>query len=197
MGLEQFWGGYLHIEKESGTEKSQMKAYAILNLRKDTILFSHGVMGIFIQNEQSYKTAFLEYKRSLSENNQRCSFGEGCVSLDGNLAIISLSVGRNGAKWNIIIDLKEYLNCPRIRTNENDYYRGGLGLAFVSRTINGTSCFRLGLVRKTFVKEFISLENAEMKARLKLLDDSKDAIWKPLKLSGWLDKLWYDWILNE
>lgn len=197
LGTGAVLGGYLHIEKKIGTENSQMKAYAILNLRNDKILFSEDVMGIFTQNEQCYRKSFLEYKKNLDKNNQRCLFCEGCVNSDGSIAIITLAVDGNGAKWNIIIDLKEYLNCSRIRINENDYYRGGLGLAFISRTINGTSCFRMGLVRNAFVKEFISLENEEMKDRLKLLDDSKDAIWKPLKLSGWLDKLWYNWMMSD
>ena len=196
LGTGKILGGYVHIEK-NGTESSEIKVYAVLNLRRNEILFSEEVSNIFTQNKQNYGAAFLEYKKTLDKNSQRCSFGEGCISSDGNLAVITLSINHNGAKWNIIIDLKEYLNCLRSRSNENDLYRGGLGLAFVSRTIHGTSCFRLGLVRKSFIKKSISLENDDIKAKLKLLDDSKDAMWKPLKLSGWLDKLWYNWMMSE
>lgn len=197
LGTGKILGGYVHIEKQIGAESSEMKAYAVLNLRRNEILFSEEVSNIFSQNIQDYRAAFLEYKKTLDKNDQRCTYGEGCISSDGSLAVITLSTNNNGAKWNIIVDLKEYLNCLRSRTNENDLYRGGLGLAFVSRTIHGTSCFRLGLVRKSFIKNSIDLENNYIKSKLKLLDDSKDAMWKPLKLSGWLDKLWYNWMMSE
>lgn len=182
---------YIHIDQH-------LNAYAILNIRNDEVLSSNSISTIFCsENQESYYNSFRKFQKDLDENNQRCSFGEGTVSSDGSISIITLRTphGR-GEKWTIVIDLSNYLLCGRSHSSENDLYRGGLGLVFASRTTNGTMCFRIGLVRKKFFKSFFSLNNAEIKSRLQILDDSRNAIWRPLKLSGFLDKIWYNWIMG-
>lgn len=182
---------YIHIDQ-------YLNAYAILNIRNDEVLSSNSISTIFCpENQKSYYDGFRKFQKDLDENNKRCSFGQGTVSADGSILIITLKTphGR-GEKWTIVIDLSNYLSCARSHSNENDRYRGGLGLVFASRTINGTMCFRIGLVRKKFIKNFFCLDNAEIKSRLQILDDSRNAIWRPLKLSGFLDKIWYNWIMG-
>lgn len=182
---------YIHIDQ-------YLNAYAILNIRNDEILSSNRIPTVFRpENQENYYNSFKKFQKDLDENNQRCSFGEGTISSDGSISIITLRTphGR-GEKWTIVIDQSNYLSCARSHSNENDRYRGGLGLVFASRTTNGTMCFRIGLVRKKFFKSFFSLDNDEIKSRLQILDDSRNAIWRPLKLSGFLDKIWYNWIMG-
>lgn len=189
LGTGSTLGAYLHID-------SSLNAYAILNLRSDDVLRSDNVSDIFRSEHQNYYDRFLEFQRNLDENNKRCFFSKGSISCDGPLISIDLSVQKDAeSKWKILIDSTNYSSSTREHLSENDNYRGGLGLVLASRTINGTMCFRIGLVRKAFRNDFFHLENSEIQARLQILDDSKNAVWRPLKISGFLDKIWYNWIM--
>lgn len=197
LGTGAVLGAYIHIENAGSALEPQLDAYSVLGIRSEYVLLGDNISEIFKNKGKNYKERFKLFKKGLNVNDQRCSWWQGNVNADGTLAIIDLLKSDTGAKWKIILDIKEYIRCRRDREREDDYYRGGLGLVLATRTLHGTACFRLGLIRKTFIKQAISMNNEDMKSRLKLLDDSKEAMWKPLKLSGWLDKHWYDWIMTE
>lgn len=197
LGTSAVLGAYLHIERADDIYPPKLAAYAVLGIRSDHIFLSNEIEEIFHQTGQKYKDAYKEYKQTLDSNDRRCYWGQGDIDTDENLVIITLITSDTGARWEIIIDLYEYLERQKYRENENDFYRGGMGLALVSRDIHGTFCLRLGLIRKTRTKQSVSLSTVELRNKLKISDDSKDAVWKPIKLSRWIDKLWYDWIMNS
>ena len=197
LATGEILGSYIHVENEDDTGK-MLKAYAIFNIRSDKILFSDKISNVFSSESQSYQEQFNKLKTGLDEDDRRCFFGKGYVISDEQLAIITLDAECNGGKWVIIVDLKEYIRYKNGEINKDNCYKGGLGLGFAFKTKHdGTMCFRIGLVRKEFIKNFIRLENDDIKSKLKILDDSKDAIWKPLKLSGWLDRQWYNWMMSK
>lgn len=196
LGTGSVLGSYIHIEDAGTPDNPQMTAYAILGIRDKKVLVGNDISQIFRDCTSNYHNSYIEFRRGLSDNDRRCTWLQGSLSLDGNLAAIHLGSNNSHETWTIILNITEYLHCRRDRQKENDRYRGGLGLVLALRSIHGTSCFRLGLVRNTFINHAMIQNNDEIKDRLKLLDDSKDALWKPLKLSGWLDRLWYDWIMN-
>lgn len=190
-------GSYIHIENAGTADTPQMTVYAIFGIRDKEVLLESDITQIFNGVPTTYHDSYIKFKKGLSDNDKRCTWLQGALSSDGNLATIHLASRNSHETRIIILDITEYLRCGREREKENDLYRGGLGLVLAFRTVNGTISFRLGLVRKSFMNHAMLRNSEEMKGRLKLLDDSKDAIWKPLKLSGWLDKLWYDWIMNS
>lgn len=196
LGKRYVLGSYIHIENTGTSDKPQMTAYATFGIRSQEVLLGNQISKIFNGSAQDYYNSFKKFKKGLSDNGRRCSWLQGPLSSDGDLATIHLSSINSRETWTIILDIEEYLRCRRDREKDNDLYRGGLGLVLALRTIHGTISFRLGLVRKSFLKESMIQNSDEMTERLKLLDDSKNAMWKPLKLSGWLDKLWYDWIMT-
>lgn len=197
LGTGAVLGAYIHIENAGAALEPQLDAYAILGVRSEQVLLCEHISALFSKKGINYKEKFKAFKKTLGDNDKRCSWWQGNVSVDGKLAVIDLEKNSTGARWKIILDMQEYMKCRRDREKDNDYYRGGLGVVLATRTIHGTICLRFGLVRKTSMKPSIRMSNEEMKLKLKLLDDSKEALWKPLKLSGWLDKHWYDWIMTE
>lgn len=196
FGKGNILGAYIHIENTGTAENPQMAAYAIMGMRDKELLLGSEIAQVFRNHRPNYHSAYSEFKKGLSVNDKRCIWLEGTLSLDGDLVFIHLASNKSSETWTIILDIAEYLRSDRDRENENDLYRGGLGLALAIKTVHGIICFRLGLVRKSFMNDAMIHNNEELKDRLKLLDDSKDAGWKPLKLSNWLDKLWYDWFMN-
>ena len=197
LGTGAVLGAYIHIENVGSTMEPKLDAYAILSIRSEQVLLCDQISAVFSSSEKNYKEAFKAYKKTLGDNDKRCSWWQGTVSADGKLAVIDLMKNSTGARRKVFLDMQEYMKCRRDREKDNDYYRGGLGVVLATRTIHGTICLRFGLVRKTSMKPSLSMSNDEMKLRLKILDDSKEAVWKPLKLCGWLDKHWYDWIMTE
>lgn len=196
LGKGSVLGSYIHIENTGTRDKPQMTAYAIAGIRGKEALLGNEIANIFNGPVKNYYNSYKKFKEELSDNDRRCSWLQGTLSSDGELATLHLSSINSQMTWTIILDIKEYMRCRRDREKDNDFYRGGLGLVLALKTVHGTISFRLGLVRKSFLKKTMIQNNNEMADRLKLLDDSKDAMWKPLKLSGWLDKLWYEWIMN-
>ncbi|MBQ9082233.1 MAG: hypothetical protein IJY28_01895 [Clostridia bacterium] len=197
LGNRSVLGAYLHIENAGTADEHELTACAVLNIRSENAMFGGKIAEIFSQTGRDYKNAFQRVKSSFNPNDRRCSWGQGTVCADGALADLTLKINDTGARWKILLDMTEYLRCGRGREQENDCYRGGLGIVLASRTIHGTYCFRLGLVRKTLLQKPIPLNNDTMKDMLKISDDSRDALWKPMKLSGLLDKRWYEWFMNN
>lgn len=197
FGKQTILGAYLHIENAGTVRQPQLTAYAIVNVRNADTLLSDQIAQIFTDSSSDYRAAFKTFKQSLSDNGKRCSLLHGPVDADGTLVDITLKKDDTPEHWKILLDVAEYLRCKRDRENEKDFYRGGLGITLASRTIHGTFCFRLGVVRKTCIRNAMIQNHDEMINRLKILDDTRDAMWKPLKLSGYKDKIWYEWIMNE
>lgn len=197
LGTSTVLAAYIHIENKGTRTAPELKAYAMLGIRSENVLMSEELYRVFHQSERGYRDAFRSFKKSLTDNNRRCSWGEGTVKAEDNLAMIALNTGETGGKWIIMLDVAGYMHCGRDRDCERDGYRGGLGLVLSSRTLHGTYCSRFGVVRREFIHADLILNHEEMKDKLKILDDSKDAFWKPLKLSTWQDKLWYDWFMND
>lgn len=190
-------GTYLHIENAGSISEPKMKAYMIFGIRNNQVLLSKELADVFSPDNRNYEEAFRNLKKALSENDKRCSWSEGMVTSDGNLAIIQLNIDNGHGKWELMIDMENYLKCTREKNEDKNYYRGGLGLVLASRTLHGTYCLRLGLIRKSFMKESFGTGHEKMIDMLKVMDGSKQAEWKPLKLSGWLDKCWYNLIMDE
>ena len=195
LGIRKVLGAYIHI-KNMGTEESpQMMAYAALGLRNTQVLLDPKLADVFSGPVGTFAEAFQRYKRELSTNWKRCSLFSGPVSLDGTMAHIRLMKDGTPETWNIMLEMKDYFACARERTEEDDWYRGGMGVNLAYKSHRGTFCFRIGLVRRSFLKDHM-IHDGEMRNRLKLLDDSKDAEWKALKISGHIDTVWYEWILH-
>lgn len=197
FGEKSILGTYLHIKNIGTIEEPQLTAYAIVNIRSTEILIGDKISQVFTGSVENYRTAFKAFKQELTDNEKRCSWCYGPISTDGTLVNIHLNKNDSPEKWQILLDIAEYLRCNRERENENDFYRGGLGITLASRTIHGTFCFRMGIVRKTCINDAMIRDHDKMLKRLKILDDTEDAIWKPLKLSNYKDKKWYEWIMNE
>lgn len=196
LGKGSILGAYIHIENIGTRDKPQVTAYAIAGIRSKEVLLGNEIANIFNGPVTNYYNSYKNFKKELSDNDRRCSWFQGTLSSDGELATLHLSSVNSKKSWIIVLNVEEYMRCRRNREKDNDFYRGGLGLVLALKTVHGTISFRLGLVRKSFLNKTMSQNNNEMVNRLKLLDDSKDAMWKPLKLSKWLDKLWYEWIMN-
>lgn len=197
LGTSTVLAAYIRIENQGTRRSPELTAYALLGIRSEKVLLSQELHNVFHQTQGRYQDAFRDFKKSLTDNDRRCSWAQGEVFSEGNLAIIDLLTNTTGGKWTIMLDIAGYLQCGRDRDCESDGYRGGLGLVLSSRTLHGTYCSRFGVIRREFIHDTLLLNHEEMKNKLKVLDDSKDAFWKPLKLSGWLDKLWYDWFMND
>lgn len=195
LGDGTLLNAYLHIKNIGTTSSPQIAAYIISGIRNRQILCSNGLTHLFSSNDSNLKQDFEAFKETLSENDKRCSLGIGTVTLENTLAIIDLKM--NHGKWEILLDFENYLKGTRKKKEDKDYYRGGLGLVLASRTIHGTCCLRIGFVRKSFMKNTLCSENKKLLEILKIQDGSRDAEWKPLKLSGFLDKCWYNMIMDE
>ena len=197
FGKQAILGAYLHIENTGTARQPQLTAYAIVNVRSTETLLSDEIAQVFADSSRDYQAAFKTFKHGLSDNGKRCSLLHGPIDADGTLVDIHLKKDDTPEHWKILLDMAESLRCRRERKNEKDFYRGGLGITLASRTIHGTFCFRLGVVRRTCMSDAMLRNHDEMISRLKILDDTEDAMWKPLKLSGYKDKVWYEWIMNE
>lgn len=197
LGTGSVLGAYLHIENTGTWEAPEMTAYAVFHIRHDSVLFGRPLAEIFSRSSRYYQNAFQEFKASLRSNDRRCAWARGPVSVDGRHAVITLAAGEPGAVWTIYLDLKEHLRCKQDFENEADCFRGGLGLLLAARTADGTYCSRLGLVRREYAVSAMRLDSDQLRDRLKILDSSQEAEWKPLKLSGWLNKHWHEWIMSE
>lgn len=197
LGTKSILSTYIHIENAGTVACPQLTAYAVFGIRSNEVLMGDDLSQVFIGPAKDYHDAFTTFKHTLSDNGKRCSWLCGPICADGTIVNIQLQKNNSPEKWTILLDISEYLRCKRDRENESDFYRGGLGITLASRTVHGTFCFRLGLVRKSCINDEMIQNQEEMKERLNILDGSKDALWKPLKLSGWLDKIWYEWIMNE
>lgn len=195
LGNGTLLSAYLHIDNIGSADTPELMAYMISGIRNQQVLCDDNLAKIFTLDTFNYEKYFREYKEMLSENDQRCSWGEGTLSYKDNLALLTLTL--NHGNWEVFIDMENYLKGNRKKENENDYYRGGLGLVLATRTIHGTYCLRMGLVRKSFFKDSLLTDKEKMAEMFKIMDGSRDAEWKPLKLSGWLDKRWYDLIMDE
>ena len=188
---------YIHITNLGTEESPQMMAYAALWLRSQRVLLDPKLAKIFSGPAGSYADAFERYKSGLSDNGKRCALLSGPVSVDGTMAHIHLEKRAAPESWHIMLNLDDYAKCARKRKDENDLYRGGMGVTVAYRTQWGTFFFRIGLVRRFFLKRNMIRDVQETKSRLKLLDETENAEWKALKISGHIDKVWYEWIMDS
>lgn len=195
LGSGAVLGAYFYIENRGSAASPEMAVAMISGIRSRDMLLSATLRDIFFADTTSYQESFRGYKETLSENDKRCSFSEGTITLDHNLAVLQLHM-KNYGKWEIFLDLENYLKGNRKKEEAKDYYRGGLGLVVATNTFHGTYCQRFGMIRNLFIKEHLWTKEDKMTEMLKLLDGSRQADWKPLKLSGWLDKCWYNWMMD-
>lgn len=193
-GTTPVLGAYIRIEKQ---KDSHMKAYAIIGIRDDKILYSESTEEVFSRNETNRYSAFIQYERSLEGNNTRCFYGEGEVEQEGCLALINLRMPKTSAKWVLIFDLEAYMGCTRAHIKDADDCQGGLGLAMALNATHGTRCFRFGIVRQTCWKESINLNNKAIMNQLKLADSSSECVWKPLVLDKKMDEKWHNWLMHQ
>lgn len=207
LGSKALLSAYLHIEAIGTTATQsmqlynaqtevlpQLNAYLVLGIRSEQILLSQELPLIFSSKTANYKEAFQTFKETLNENEKRCSFGQGTVSADGSLAVMKFALTQG--TFEILIDMDNYIKSNRKKEGMADYYRGGMGISIATRCVHGTYCLRLGLIKTTLFNEKMHADHEKILEMLKISDGSRQADWKPLKLSGWLDKCWYNWILN-
>ena len=197
FGNKTILGLYLHIENEGSAENPRLTAHAIVNVRGSEVLTGDDIARVFAGSALDYSAAFRAFKQGLSDNAKRCSLLHGSVYADGTLVDIQLGKDDSPEQWKIMLDVAEFLRCRRDRDRDSNRYRGGLGITLATRTFHGTFCFRVGIVRRTCINDAMIQNQDEMIKRLKIPDDTENAVWKPLKLSGYMDKIWYEWIMNK
>lgn len=185
---------YLHIENIGTPQEPQMIARIISGIRNHQVLRDPKLTDI-MSSKVNPQEAFKEFRDGLRENDKRCSFGSGTVRCEDTLAIVELTMNRG--KWELIIDLENYLNGHREKKNKKDFYRGGFGLVLALKGVHGTSCFRIGLVQKDFIKNSLDTGNKRMMEMLKIHDGNQTTAWNPLELDTKLDKHWYSMFMDE
>lgn len=196
LGKGYVLGSYFFIYNAGTADNTQMRVCAIVGIRDKEILHAGVIQDIFTSHPSDYYDSFVKFKRILNDNDKRCFWLQGSLSRDDNLVTMHLASRNSHETWTVILDIAEYLCCGRDWDHDNDLYRGGLGLVLALKTAYGTISFRLGLVRKALLSHELLHADEERKEWLKIQDDSKNAVWKPLELSTQLDKLWYDWFMN-
>lgn len=208
LGNASLLNFYLCIRNTGTISYPQMEAYLISGIRDYNILLGDELPRIFSYDTTSAlprkpKEVFEDFRENLSENNKRCTFGEGTITCEANLLNIDLKMNRG--TWKLLLDIEGYLKGHRRKKEnkkDNEFYRGGFGLTLACATVDGTYAFRFGLFRKDpektdLMKNFLSTDHPELLEKLQIQDGSRDAEWRPLKLSKTLDKNWYDMIMKE
>lgn len=197
-GIGDILGACIHIENMGDTNIIELKAYAVLGLCNEQRLYDDEIIQIFREPSHDYKGAYNAFYEKLSRYERNCIWAQGEVHIEGNLVTIDLNMSNSVGKWSVVFDLKDYIESQEMDESASERYPGGLGLAVASRTKDGTYSFRLGLIEKELSNPTLhTFESNEMKQQLKIIDGSREAEWKPLKLSNFLDKQWRKWIMKK
>lgn len=191
VGNGSVLGAYFHLEDRGDIHNPDITVSAILGIRDNDILLNERISEVFSETGGDYHQNFKHFMSTRSANNKRCFWAEGKLISRGSVAEIALKTPI-GAQWTIWVDLGGYLERTR---NEGDYkYKGGVGLVVALTPSYGTFCCKLGLVRSSYMKSSILLNDPSLKQILKISDTNE---WNPLLLDVRADRYWYNWCMTE
>ena len=129
---------------------SKMAATAVLRIRSLELLNS--IAEAFTKSDDFF-SRFDEYYATLDSAEHDCFLMSGEV-IDCGQNVVSIALkNKLGTKevidrWNIVLNLKDYMVDARPRTSEDEYYRGGAGLMIGGWTKWGIISSQIVLIRK-------------------------------------------------
>ena len=172
---------YLEIKKD---EHENLRAYVIHNLRDID----------FGEDQEAFLGMDIESKYSRLKR-RGSQLLEGTVKGRGNTVVIEV-VHKGGSrhKMTLFFDISNYLRFCK-ESEEERYYKGGLGLQVVLDDIRVTSPYvtRIGLIRTDSCTHF-SMKDEQIKQFLAVTPH--ETPWGPLRLNLDRDSLWFEFFMR-
>lgn len=153
-GEEQILGAYIYIQNGG----DHMDACAVLDIRHAEDLLR--VPSLFSNGCDSFSQIdFDEFvridRRNLFEGKlEKCS---------EYVAVIMLGSIIDRNRWQIVLNIKDFMTSPRDYTKDENLYRGGLGIKLGGRT-NDISASRVALIRQSlFIEKYMGLDSHDIR----------------------------------
>lgn len=155
-------GAYLRLYKDP--ECAGITANAILDIRSDEALKR---MPQVFTAEGAPCEQFKILKQSLTGEQRKCFWNSGELQVfDKHVVAITLS-RQFSDRWNIVINIKDFMLDPRPRDCDRNLYRGGMAMMIGCWTKSGIVACRIGFVRKSwFNPHIMTLQSQDLKDML-------------------------------
>ena len=182
---------FIRIYQEN-TKDTKMAATAILRIHSTKILSevakrsSEGV---------SIFTQFEKYHASLDSANRDCFLVNGEVKDCGQNVVAITLQNKSGSnevidRWNIVLNLKDYMLDTRQRVNDDDLYRGGAGMMIGGWTKWGMIANQIVLIRKPKSEDKLqALNEGDILPFLRMENH--------VRLDETIDKEFYIWVMKK
>lgn len=179
-GNDYLQGGYLHIQNCVG----QMVVHAILGVRNNADFKS--IPSIFA-GESKY---FANFDIENFENIDGRNLFTGVLEKNSDYVVaITLDSVIDKDRWQIVLNIKDFMIHPRDDSKEENLYRGGMGLLVGGRT-NDISASRIVLIRKSlYLEKYMNLDSSDIKVYL----GSKQQV----RLTEQSDYEFYQWLIGK
>lgn len=172
-------GAYMRIYEADKT----MRAVIVTGIRNDEELNHPALKANFTQDPPQY-TAFQEYYKGRTTDNQRCYYYEGTVELS-NSSLLVVFRGVDEDRRKLVLTLN--LDCFPLGVKRE--YHGGL--AYALATSDGpfdTRFYKMGLINTK--RGFVSMDEPGISDILNINEKGKSA-----SLTSAADRSWYEFIL--
>ena len=173
-------GAYMRIYEADNV----MRAVLVTGIRNDEELSHPALRAIFNQEPPQY-TAFQDYYRGRTTDNQRCYYYEGTVEMS-NSSLLVVFRGVDEDRRKLVLTLN--LDCFPLGVKRE--YHGGL--AYALATNDGpfdTRFFKMGLINTK--RGFVSMTEDGITEILKITEKGNSA-----SLTSAADRSWYEFILS-
>lgn len=175
-----------------GSSESKMAAVAILRIQSLELL--NNIASEFARDSDFF-SRFDEYHSTLDSTDQDCFLMSGEVKNCGQNVVAITLQNQSGAteiidRWNIVLNLKDYMVDTRQRTSGDEYYRGGAGLIVGGWTKWGIISSHIVLIRKPQnTKNAKLLKHEDVRPFLLATNH--------VRVDETLDKAFYIWLMKK
>lgn len=160
----QLTGAYLHIQEDAEGCGCKMNADGIFGLRSDELM--QKVPQVF-HGEAPYAEQFKKFKEALTGPQRKCFFASGELR-EFDQHVVAITLAREHIdRWNIVINIKDFMLDPRPRDCDRNLYRGGMAMMIGCWTKSGIVAYRIAFVRKSwFNPKIMTLQSQDLKDML-------------------------------
>ncbi len=176
----QTLGAYICIQRS----KDHLNAYAVLDIQHKEDLLQ--VPSLFVKDCDCFSECDFDSFIRIDRRNLFEGEIEKCAEYVASIKLNSI-IDRN--RWQIVLNIKDFMTSPRDYTKDENLYRGGLGIKLGGRT-NDISASRVALIRKSlFIDKYMGLDPRDIREFL----DSSNCV----SITEQSDHDFYQWLVGK